>query len=107
MNIAIVEKGHFEVTYTLISLFATRDNELTIFIDKSSYEQLKYLLKDTIHNYTWIVQEQESNRDFIKQMFDYIRSHAFDFLYFNTIADNFIHYAEQIKKLKKEKIILT
>jgi len=107
MNIAIIEKGHFEVVYTLISLFDTGDNRLTIFIDKPSYVQLEYLLKEKIVKHTWIIQDKQSNRVFIKHMFHHIQSHSFDLLYFNTIADNFIYYAYYIKRLANEKVILT
>lgn len=107
MNIAIIEKGHFEVAYTLISLFDRNDNRITIFIDNHSYQQLKYLLKDRIHKYTWLIQEEQSNRDFIRHLFQHIRTHSFDLLYFNTISDNFILYAWHVKRLENERIVLT
>jgi len=107
MNIAIIEKGHFEVAYTLISLFDNGDNRITVFVDQSSYDHLAWLLKDKAARYIWIIQKSETNRDFIQEMFTYIRQHPFDLLYFDTIADNFIHYAWHIRKLKQEKIIMT
>ncbi|MEJ0106262.1 MAG: hypothetical protein WDO19_28555 [Bacteroidota bacterium] len=107
MNIAIIEKGHFEVAYTLISLFDNGDNRITVFVDESSFDQLAWLLKDKIARYTWIKQTNESNRDFIEKMFRHIHQHSFDLLYFDTIADNFIHYAWYIRKLNREKIIMT
>jgi hypothetical protein len=107
MNIAIIEKGHFEVAYTLISLFDTGDNRITVFVDESSYDQLAYLLKEKVSRYIWIIQTNETNRDFIAEMFRYIHQHSFDLLYFDTIADNFIHYGWYIRKLNRDKIIMT
>lgn len=107
MKIAIIEKGHFEVAYTLIQLFDTGDNKLTIFIDKLSYEQLKYLLHSKINRYKWIIQDEEPNRKFIKLIFSTIRNEKYDLLYFDTIADNFIQYAWYIRQLEQQKIILT
>ncbi|MCW3116778.1 MAG: hypothetical protein JWM28_860 [Chitinophagaceae bacterium] len=107
MNIAIIEKGHFEVAYTLISLFDTGGNKITIFADEPSYNQLTFLLQDKSLRYTWIIQRSESNRSFIQSIFAHTGSHHFDLIYFNTIADNFIRYAWHIKNLEPVKVIMT
>lgn len=107
MKIAIIEKGHFEVAYTLIQLFDETENELTIFIDQVSYDQLKYLLKEKINRYKWLIQATETNRDFIKFIFSKLRNEKFDLVYFDTIADNFIHYAYHINRGTYPKTVLT
>ncbi|MES1219864.1 MAG: hypothetical protein ABUT20_30465 [Bacteroidota bacterium] len=107
MKIAIIEKGHFEVAFTLISLFDRDDNTITIFIDESTYNQLSFLLNGKITHYTWVVQSNESNRSFIKSMFEKIDKDSFDILYFNTIADNFINYAWHLSKIKQTRTVLT
>jgi len=107
MKIAIIEKGHFEVAYTLIRLFDNDSNRLTIFIDEPSYEQLIQLLREKSGRYKWVVQKKDSNREFIKLMFSQISNTGFDLVYFNTIADNFIHYAWHIRKLGHKNIIMT
>ena len=107
MKIAIIEKGHFEVTYTLIQLFDNDRNEITIFIDNQSYEQLAHLLHQKLNRYKWVIQKKESNREFIKLMFDQLGNTNFNLIYFNTIADNFIHYAWYIRKLRHKNIVMT
>jgi hypothetical protein len=107
MKIAIIEKGHFEVAYTLIQLFDNDRNKLTIFIDEPSYDQLTYLLKEKSERYKWVIQTKESNREFIKLMFEQLGNAAFDLIYFETIADNFIHYAWYIRKLYQKNIVMT
>ena len=106
MNIAIIEKGHFEVAYTLLSIFDTGENKITVFIDRPSYHQLSILLQEKTSRYTWIIQGTESNRKFIQTLFNHIGSHHFDLLYFNTIADNFIQYAWHINNNDPVKMIM-
>ena len=63
MNIALIEKGHFEVAYTLLSLFDDGQNQITVFIDQDSYQQLELMLGNKISEYTWVVQQTgEPNR---------------------------------------------
>jgi hypothetical protein len=107
MKIAIIEKGHFEVAYTLIRLFDNGHNQLTIFIDRQSYDQLVYLLPCETDRYQWVIQHNEPNRPFIKSIFYQLGSTHFDLIYFNTIADNFIHYAWYIRKLHQRNIVMT
>jgi hypothetical protein len=40
-------------------------------------------------------------------MFERLRDISFDIIYFNTIADNFIHYADGIRKLDRNNIFMT
>ncbi len=100
-KVAIIESGHFEVTHTLLRLFDNGSTSLTIFIDAASYRQLEFLFGEKINRFTWIVrQEAESNRAFITRIFAYLHQHAFDRVIFSTINDNFILYANGIKKLQ-------
>jgi len=107
MKIAIIEKGHFEVAYTLVSLFDTNINSVTVFTNEETMHQLSYLLNGKLDRYTWVIQQHESNRNFIGSIFRHINDHQYDLIFFNTIADNFIHYAWRIQNLKKEKVIMT
>jgi len=107
MKIAIIEKGHFEVAHTLVSLFDTNINSITVFTNEDTMQQLSYLLNGKLDRYTWVIQQHESNRNFIGSIFGHINDHQYDLVFFNTIADNFIHYAWHIQKLKREKVIMT
>lgn len=108
MKVAIFETTHFEVTYTLISLFDTPKNDLTIFIYADAHQQLLFLLGSKANRYKWIVKKpQHSNREFIKAIFHYTRHNNFDLLYFNTIAHNFILYAFYLKNLQHIPSVLT
>ena len=108
MNVAIIDNYHFEVTYTLISLFTKKENKLTIFVHQEAYQQLLLMLEGEESQYTWIVKEEkQTNRSFVGQIFQHIRQHPFDLLYFNTIEDNFILYATQLRHIKNKKMILT
>ena len=108
MNIAIIDNYHFEVTYTLICLFDNGKNKITVFVHSAAYKQLQYLLAEKETKYHWVVKEDpETNRDFIHRLFRYINHNQFDLLYFNTIEDNFIHYAYYLRQLKKSSTILT
>ena len=107
MKIAIIEKGHFEVAHTLVSLFDTDKNSITVFTDEETMQQLGYLLDGKLDRYTWVIQQRESNRNFIESIFGHISNHQYDLIFFNTIADNFVHYARHIQKLKGERVIMT
>jgi hypothetical protein len=108
MNIAIIEKGHFEVAYTLISLFDNGHNNITVLVEENSYQQLQLMLAEKANHYTWVIKEKnESNRRFIYRIFYFLQQHSFDLIYFNTIEDNFIVYAYYLQRLKTKKIVLT
>ena len=108
MNIAIIDNYHFEVTYTLISLFDNNENNITVFIHPAAYKQLQHMLAGKATRYQWVVKEEtETNRQFIHRLFKHINHSRFDLLYFNTIEDNFIHYAYYLKRVKKNSTILT
>jgi hypothetical protein len=107
MNVAIIEKGHFEVTYTLISLFDNGRNHITIFVEGESYQQLQLMLPGK-KSYSWVVKKNnETNRGFITSIFRILNKHPFDLVYFDTIDDNFIVYAYYLNRLKNKKIVLT
>lgn len=108
MKIAIFETTHFEVAYTLIILFDTPENELTIFIHDEAHQQLLFLLGSKANRYKWVVKKpMQPNRKFIKTIFHYTKRHTFDLLYFNTIANNFILYAYYLKRLQHIPSVLT
>ncbi|MGZ5221724.1 MAG: hypothetical protein ACXWC7_16670, partial [Chitinophagaceae bacterium] len=108
MNIAIIEKGHFEVACTLISLFDTGHNNITVFVENESYRQLQLMLPERASQYTWVVKEKdEPNRRFISRIFRFLQEGSFDCVYFNTIDDNFILYAYYLEKLKNKNTVLT
>jgi hypothetical protein len=99
-RIAIIESGHFEVTHTLLRLFDNGHHHLTVFIDASSLRQLQFLAGEKTNQLTWVVRpETESNRAFISRIFTHLQSQPFDLVCFSTINDNFILYANGIKKL--------
>lgn len=108
MNIAIIEKGHFEVAYTVISLFDKGRNNITVFVEGESYRQLQLMLPEKTSHYTWVVKEKdETNRQFISRIFRFLEQQSFDLIYLNTIDDNFILYAYYLEKLKNKNTVLT
>jgi len=108
MNVAIIDNYHFEVTYTLVSLFDNKENKVTIFVHREAYQQLLLMLPGKEGRYTWIIKEEkQTNRAFVGDVFYHLRQHTFDLLYFNTIEDNFILYAAQLRHIKNTKMILT
>lgn len=108
MKIALFETYHFEVANTIISLFDKPENEITIFVYPKAYRQLLFLLQHKATRFTWIVRtKDESNRGFIKRIFDYTSTGSYDLLYFNTISDNFITYVYHLNKIKKIRSVLT
>lgn len=108
MKIAIFETGHFEVANTLVRLFDNSSNTITLFVYKSAYEQLQFLLKDRFSHYNWIVKEDnESARQFIYRMYKAAKKEKFDLLYLDTVADNFIFYALFVKLLGRTRTVVT
>jgi hypothetical protein len=107
MNIAIIEKGHFEVLYTLLKLFDKDGTRITIFIDDSSYKQMEFFLQKEMKKYQWIRQGNQPNRSFINSIFEHLKKTDYQLIYINTIADNFIKYAILLKKIYEKKVILT
>lgn len=108
MKIALIEKDHFEVAYTLICLFDNGKNDITVFVEKEAYRQLQLMLQEKANRYTWVIKnENEPNRNFIYRIFQAINSNSFDLLYFNTIDDNFILYANYLEKIKANHTVLT
>jgi len=107
-KIAICDTTHFEVTYTIISLFNPADTDITIFIHREAYEQLKFLLGERTGLCTWVLKrDDESNRSFINRMFRHITQSCIDLLYLNTVSDNFILYAYHLQRLKAESAVMT
>ena len=53
MKVAIIEKGHFEVAHTLISLFDNGINNITVFTDQETLHQLTFLLNGKSDRYNW------------------------------------------------------
>lgn len=108
MNIAVIEKGHFEVAYTLLSLFDNGQNNITVFVEEESYRQLQLMLPEKISYYNWVIKgKNETNRRFISRIFLFLQQQHFDLIYFNTIEDNFIVYAYYLQRFKNKKTILT
>lgn len=108
MNIAIIENSHFEVAYTVISLFDNGRNKITVFVHEEAYQQLRFLLKEKTERYSWVIKKEEiPNRAFLDTIFSHIHSENFDVLYLNGVEDNFVVYARHLKKLKDLKAILT
>lgn len=108
MKIAIFETHHAEAAYPVIRLFDNGKNELTIFSYEEAYQHLKYLLRDDIQRFNWVIRKkQQSKISFILTMLQETRKQNIKLLYLNTITNNFIFYALLIFLLKKVRVIVT
>src|SRR5438874_13557504 len=108
MIVGIFETTHFEAAYRLIKLFDNGVNEITIFCYEESYRQLKYLLKDDLHKFKWIVRKQaETKYRFVYRIYTETRKRKLELLFLNTVTDNFILYAWLIRSLKEVRTIVT
>ncbi len=108
MNIAIIEKGHFEVCHTLLQLLGAGDNSITVFIDADAQRQLDLMGSSNNAAVNWVIQQpDEPNRAFIRRSFQQIESGDFDLLYLATVSDNFLFYARNIRRLRHSIVVLT
>ncbi len=108
MRTGIYETEHFEVTYTMIRLCDNGANSIILFTNQPTYRQLRYLLGNDADRYEWILQEeQESKYRFLLRMYRTVKQRNLDTLYLNTINDNFIVHAGQIRMLKNTRVIVT
>jgi glycosyltransferase involved in cell wall biosynthesis len=108
MKIAIFETDHFEAAYPVIRLFDNGQNDITIFTYETSYKQLQLLLGADKNRYKWVVRKKgQSKISFIYTMYKAVRRQKADFLYLNTISDNFIFYSLLIQLLSGTRMIVT
>ncbi|WEK34469.1 MAG: hypothetical protein P0Y53_18435 [Candidatus Pseudobacter hemicellulosilyticus] len=109
MRIGLFETDHFEVTHTLLRLFDNGTHELTLFVYDYSWRQLQYLLEEQpARNLSVIVRApEESRRQFIARMQQETGQRQLDLLLLNTVADNYLHYAAMVSKLRPRRILLT
>lgn len=107
-KLAIIEKNHFEVAFTLLQLFDRPGLSITVYTYPVAYEELCYMLQEKAKKYEWVVKDnEESNRAFIERIFQHIKEREFDTIYANTIEDNFVLYAHHLRQLHQCRIILT
>lgn len=108
MKVAIFETQHAEAAFPVIKLFDNGKNELTIFSYEEAYQHLKYLLRNDIQRFNWVIRKkQQSKISFILTILKETRKQKIKLLYLNTITNNFIFYALMIFLLKKVRVIVT
>jgi hypothetical protein len=108
MNIAIFETEHFEGAYPVIKLFDNGKNKITIFSYEQSFKQFKFLFKDDIDKYEWVIKKNhESKNHFIYEMLKQVKRRNIEIFYLNTVSNNFHSYTIFIKLLRNVRIIVT
>ncbi|MBL7756991.1 MAG: hypothetical protein JNL59_06350, partial [Chitinophagaceae bacterium] len=108
MHILIFETTHFEAAYPLIRLFDVPGNQISIFCEEQTSRQLQWLLQDDASRFEWTIQSPgESRRHFIGQLKQYIQTRQVDWLWLNTVSDNFILFAGLRKQLPALRMTVT
>lgn len=108
MRIGIFETDHFEVAHTLIRLFQSPSNQLTVFSYVSSWQQLQMMPGIDQHPINWVVKkENQSKAAFIFHIYQEVKKEKIQLLYLDTVTDNFIFYAWLVKALPGVRILLT
>lgn len=94
MHIVIFETTHFEAAYPLIRLFDVPGNHISVFCEEETCRQLQWMLKDDHTRFHWHTPSPQSNRrHFIRQLSNYCQTRQVDWLWLNTVSDNFLHFA--------------
>lgn len=108
MHILIFETTHFEAAYPLIRLFDVPGNQISIFCEEQTSRQLQWLLQDDASRFHWTIQPPgQSRRHFIGQLKQYIQTRQVDWLWLNTVSDNFILFAGLRKQLPALRMTVT
>lgn len=108
MHILIFETTHFEAAYPLIRLFDVPGNQISIFCEEQTSRQLQWLLHDDASRFQWTIQSPgTSRRHFIAQLKQYIQTRQVDWLWLNTVSDNFILFAGLRKQLPALRMTVT
>lgn len=108
MKVGIFETEHFEVAYTVVKLFDTSENEITIYTDPPTHKHLKDLFGTVASRYHWVVLYKSPTRlHFFWQLYIHLQKQQPDLLYFNTISSNHMLYALIIRFLRSSRVVLT
>lgn len=108
MRIGIFETSHFEVAYSLVRLFDSPDNHITIFAYAPAAKQLEYLLGTGTKKINWVIKPESTTRaGFIRTIQRTVQEEGIQTLLLDSVEDNFIHYARMVKRMPTVRIILT
>lgn len=108
MHILIFETTHFEAAYPLIRLFDVPGNQISIFCEEQTSRQLHWLLQEDASRFHWTIQSSGvSRRHFISELKRYIETEQVDWLWLNTVSDNFIFFAALRRQLPSLRMTVT
>jgi hypothetical protein len=109
MKIGIIESEHFETVYPLIRLLDDGNNELFLFVNETTSEQLKIALGSSYESrYHWVIQQNKlSTRKFLNQVQSSIKKNGISFLILNTVSKHHLFYAWMIHLSGRIKTLLT
>ncbi|MFT3674417.1 MAG: hypothetical protein QM781_00830 [Chitinophagaceae bacterium] len=108
MHILIFETTHFEAAYPLIRLFDVPGNRISIFCEEQTSRQLHWLLQQDATRFHWSIQSPGvSRRHFIDELNRYVQAEQVDWLWLNTVSDNFILFAALRKQLPALRMTVT
>src|SRR5688572_20555840 len=108
MKVVLFDSGHFETAYTLIRLFDTPGNRITIVTDGQTENVLKSMLQEDEERYDWIIADRWISNwhyfTYIRKQLSVIRP---DMIYLNTIDRQPFYYALLLNVLPTTRVILT
>jgi len=108
MHILIFETTHFEAAYPLIRLFDVPGNRISIFCEQQTSRQLHWLLQEDAARFHWTVRSPGvSRRHFIGELKRYSEAEQVDWLWLNTVSDNFIFFAALRRQLPALRMTVT
>ncbi len=107
MHIAIYETVHFENIATLLRLFDTNGNRITVFCDEQAYSLAAVNIPHP-KKFTWILRNSAtSRRQFVRQLFSQFKNDTPDIFYINTLSDNFISLTRLLRRYPQVRSIAT
>jgi hypothetical protein len=108
MNIGIFDTEHFETTYTLIRLFDLPENIITIYTDTHCKQRLGEYKDFDSSKYRWHLKDSgESHAAFISRTGKHISGTKTQLMFYNTISNNHLLHALQIRNSRVPRTILT
>lgn len=110
INIAIIELGesHYAYLYSLCRIFSadSRVEKITIFVNKNLNKIMKDTLKNKYNKFNWIIKdENKSSIYFFRHLNKQFYEHKFNYLFINSLQDNFLEYLYLFLTYKGNKIL--
>lgn len=108
MNICIFETEHFEIIESVVLLFDTDSNKITVIINDDMQKHFTKTFRKNMSKYNWVViNESKSRAVFFRSLYKALKKNKPDILYLNTISNNHLLFASVISLIPKTRTILT